>query len=78
MTHHVLHSTLDMPFPHCLGEYWIDPNGGHPSDAFKVHCDYSDRCETCIPMQDKVRVQCPCHVACTPKLLVILAGYEAS
>lgn len=45
----------------CSGEYWIDPNGGHPSDAFRVHCDYSDKCATCIPMQDKVILYTPAH-----------------
>ena len=35
------------------GMYWIDPNGGHPSDAFSVHCDFDQgSCATCINMEN--------------------------
>ena len=37
------------------GTYWIDPNGGYPSDAFEVECNFDDgACSTCIPMQRQV------------------------
>jgi hypothetical protein len=29
------------------GDYWLDPNGGDTSDAFKVHCDF-EKIATCI------------------------------
>lgn len=35
------------------GTYWIDPNGGHPADAFTVRCDFDgDNCATCIEMKN--------------------------
>lgn len=37
-----------------IGTYWIDPNGGHPADAFTVHCNFDENCATCIDMQNKV------------------------
>lgn len=37
------------------GTYWIDPNGGHPADAFTVYCNFDEgeKCSTCIDMQNK-------------------------
>ena len=38
-----------------LGMYWIDPNGGNPTDAFEVECNFDgELCSTCIAVQRQV------------------------
>lgn len=37
------------------GNYWIDPNGGIPNDAFEVYCDFTTNYTCIYPNQHKVR-----------------------
>merc|ERR1712142_151888 len=43
-------SDIQMCFPESKnGDYWLDPNGGAKTDAFKVYCDFSKNpVETCV------------------------------
>lgn len=43
-------SDIAMCFPESKsGDYWLDPNGGAKTDAFKVYCDFTKSpVETCI------------------------------
>merc|ERR1711962_962644 len=43
-------SDIALCFPESKsGEYWLDPNGGAKTDAFKVYCDFTKNpVETCV------------------------------
>lgn len=43
-------------FPHLKsGEFWVDPNGGKPDDAIKVHCNIEQRSTCILPEKSKFR-----------------------
>ena len=42
-------------YVYAVGVYYIDPNGGFPSDSFEVMCDFEDgTCSTCIDATEMV------------------------
>ena len=38
-----------------VGQYWMDPNGGHHGDAIAVHCDFESGGATCIQPNEEHR-----------------------